>query len=246
MALTSIRPDRAGLLLYKVQRGDTLISIASDFGINLNSIVWANALENTNLVPGQELVILPVSGIVYEVKTGDTVDSIANLYSADSQKIIDFNHLENGIAKPGAILIIPDGKMPLAQLKTAEAIAYDAALPSFPNYYIIPTTGINWGVLHPVNAVDIANRCGTEVIAAAEGLVINADWADDYGNYIKIQHPNNTETLYGHLSKILVKVGDYISAGQLIGLIGNTGKVSGVTGCHLHFEVRGAKNPFAR
>ncbi len=246
LPLTSIRTDRAGVLIYKVQKGDTLSSIASDFGISLNSIVWANNIKNETIIPGQELVILPVSGVIHEVKTGQTIDEIAGLYSADSQKIIEFNRIKNNVVKPGDMVIVPDGKMPQSQLKSIKATAYASSLPSYPNYYLIPTTGINWGILHSVNAVDIANRCGTPVIASAEGLIVNADWDSGYGTYIKIQHPNSTETLYGHLSKVFVKTGDYVQAGQLIGNIGNTGKVQGVTGCHLHFEVRNAKNPFAR
>lgn len=246
LPLTSIRTDRAGVLIYKVQKGDTLLSIASDFGISLNSIIWANNIKNETIIPGQELVILPVSGVIHEVKTGQTVDELASLYSADSQKIIEFNHIKNNVLKPGETIIVPDGKMPQSQLKSIKATAYASSLPSYPNYYLIPTTGINWGILHSVNAVDIANRCGTPVIASAEGLVVNADWDSGYGTFIKIQHPNSTETLYGHLSKVFIKTGDYVTAGQLIGNIGNTGKVQGVTGCHLHFEVRNAKNPFAR
>lgn len=246
LPLTSIRTDRAGVLIYKVQKGDTLSSIASNFGISLNSIVWANNIKNETIIPGQELVILPVSGVIHEVKTGQTIDEIAGLYSADSQKIIEFNRIKNNVVKPGDMVIVPDGKMPQSQLKSIKATAYASSLPSYPNYYLIPTTGINWGILHSVNAVDIANRCGTPVIASAEGLIISANWDNGYGTYIKIQHPNSTETLYGHLSKVFVKIGDYVTAGQLIGNIGNTGKVQGVTGCHLHFEIRNAKNPFAR
>lgn len=116
-------------------------------------------------------------------------------------------------------------------------------LPYYPNYYLIPTTGINWGQIHSQNAVDIANRCNTTVIASAEGLILETGFLDDYGNYIKIQHPNNTQTLYAHLSEILVESGDYADRGQIIGAMGNTGRS---TGCHLHFEVRGAINPFGR
>lgn len=248
LTLTSIRTDRAGVLIYKIQKGDTLLSIASDFGISLNSIIWANNIKNETIIPDQELVILPVSGVIHEVKTGQTIDEIAGLYSADSQKIIEFNHIKNNVVKPGDMIIVPDGKMPQSQLKSIKAATYASSLPSYPNYYLIPTTGINWGILHPVNAVDIANRCGTPVIASAEGLIPEggAGWDSGYGTYIKIQHPNSTETLYGHLSKVFVKEGDYVLRGQLIGLIGNTGYVKGATGCHLHFEVRGAKNPFAR
>lgn len=246
LPLTSIKAERGGILIYKVQKGDTLSTISSDFGIDLNSIVWANNLKNNKVTVGQEIVILPVSGVYHEVQAGETVESIAKLYSADNQKIIEFNHLENGIAKAGESLIIPDGKLSTSQIKAKSQSASAANLPSYPNYYIIPTSGINWGVLHSNNAVDIANKCGTPIIASAEGLITESQWQDDYGNYIKIQHSNGTETLYAHLSESYVKTGDYVSSGQLIGLIGNTGLVKGVTGCHLHFEVRGAVNPFVR
>jgi len=64
-----------------------------------------------------------------------------------------------------------------------------------------------------------------------------------YGLYLKIQHDNGTSTLYSHLSSISVTNGQYVNQGQIIGKMGTTGKS---TGCHLHFEVIGAKNPFIK
>lgn len=243
--LTSIRQERSGILIYTIQRGDTLSTIAADFGINPNSITWANNIKTSHLTTGQELVILPVSGVKYEIKIGDTLESIAEYYSADPQKITEFNNIKNGALKPGEILIIPDGKMPQAQRALAQTKAIAATLPSYPNYYSIPTTGINWGILHANNAVDIANRCGTIVIASAEGLItdVSIGWNSGYGNYVKIQHPNGTETLYAHLNQIDIKEGEYVSDGQQISLMGDSGYS---TGCHLHFEVHNAKNPFAK
>lgn len=113
----------------------------------------------------------------------------------------------------------------------------------------MPVNGWDWGVLHYDNAVDIAAPCGTPIRAAAEGIVeaesASGAWNDGYGNYITIHHPNGTYTRYAHTMKNFVVVGSYVLRGDEIALVGNTGHVDGPTGCHLHFEVHGAQNPFA-
>lgn len=104
-------------------------------------------------------------------------------------------------------------------------------------------------MLHYNNAVDIANNCGTPIYAAAAGLItesIAKGWNDGYGQYIKIEHPNKTETLYSHLDQNIATAGKYVPQGELIGYMGNTGNTHGPTGCHLHFEVHGAGNPLAK
>lgn len=112
--------------------------------------------------------------------------------------------------------------------------------------FILPTDGINWGKLHPKNAVDIAASCGTPVYAAESGLVINLaknGWNSGYGKYIELEHLSGIKTLYAHLSLINIKLGDYINRGGKIGEVGDSGES---TGCHLHFEIKGLKNPFVK
>lgn len=93
--------------------------------------------------------------------------------------------------------------------------------------------GRRWGRAH--EGIDMAGPVGTPVYATADGIVTWAGWQSGYGNLIKIQHELGTETRFGHLSKIKVKVGQKISRGSLIGAMGNTGRS---TGSHLHYEVR--------
>jgi murein DD-endopeptidase MepM/ murein hydrolase activator NlpD len=98
--------------------------------------------------------------------------------------------------------------------------------------------------LHGFNAVDIGAPVGTPVVASARGEVILSkplSWNGGYGSYIVIKHSNGTQTLYAHTSKNTVSAGEVVEKGQTIGHVGNSGKS---TGYHLHFEVRGAKNPF--
>lgn len=134
--------------------------------------------------------------------------------------------------------------------------------PSLTGYFIFPTTGYNRGRLHPYNAVDISagDDCLYEnipVFAAASGVVTAtyptqsaARWANSgYGNYFTILHPNGVVTLYAHLKNILVAGGQYVNQGSIVAFMGGYPKTPGAgnsTGCHLHFGVRGAAQPFAR
>ncbi len=86
--------------------------------------------------------------------------------------------------------------------------------------------------------VDLTSDLGTPVVAAAKGRVTKINQKDDstgYGKYIEISHSNQTSTLYGHLSEILVKENQVLHKGEIIGLVGDTGRS---TGPHLHFEVQ--------
>lgn len=135
------------------------------------------------------------------------------------------------------------GTTAVARAVSTKAFAH---LPDLGSYYLIPTTGFNWGRIHGRNGVDMANSCGTPVRAAAEGVVTVADgdgWNGGFGKYLKISHPNGTETLYAHASKLLVSAGQTVARGEQIMLMGTTGRS---TGCHLHLEVHGAKNPLVK
>ncbi len=112
-------------------------------------------------------------------------------------------------------------------------------------YFIVPAKGIDWGIIHSNNGVDIANSCGTAIKAAAAGTVIEVSggWNGGYGNAVGIRHGNGTVTYYAHLQTIAVESGEKVSQGEKIGTMGQTGQS---TGCHLHFEVHGGRNPFGK
>ncbi|MEK7086788.1 MAG: peptidoglycan DD-metalloendopeptidase family protein, partial [Patescibacteria group bacterium] len=243
---------RGGLKRYKVRKGDTLSSLAADFGLGLETLRLANPeLRSQSLKVGQELVVLPVSGILYEVKDGDALASVALRYHTDPDLIRQYNpDYQKIFTTPGENVILPYAK-PLA--KNDYINRYVNGLLDLKNYFVLPARGWNWGELHEYNAVDIADQCGKPIYASAEGLVIPDEkfgegvsgWNNGYGLFVLIEHPNGTRTRYAHNGKNLVKIGDYVSQGQEIALIGNTGNTDGPSGCHLHFEVYGARNPFA-
>lgn len=247
---------RKEIIEYTSQSGDTVSSVAEKFDISLETLLWANNLtKKSKLKTGQTLVILPVSGVLHYVKKGETLSQIAKNYKGDLDKIVTFNELtsENDIYV-GDILIIPDGVMPPVsskQQRVASSLPQNQiTLPS--SYFILPLASpysISQG-LHWYNAVDLThpggNSCGRPVFAAAGGTVVRAKvggWNGGSGNSISILHSDQVVTAYYHLGSVLVQPGQVVSTGEQIGTIGNTGKT---TGCHLHFEVRGAVNPFAR
>jgi len=243
--------DRSGLVAYTVRSGDNLSKIASYFGISVQTVLDANPGVKANLLKaGDDLQILPTTGVIYQTKTGDTLASIAAAFGIPQDKITQFNPSVNfGTLETGQSVVIPGG----TDIAKNPLVTGGSTLPNFDKNFIMPTTGYNWGILHHENAVDIANSCGTPIVAAATGVVIPdpeiADtpggWNGGYGNFVLIEHSfgNDVETRYAHLEKILVQVGDYVTQGQEIGLMGETGDA---TGCHLHFEVLGAHNPFAK
>ena len=85
------------------------------------------------------------------------------------------------------------------------------------------------------SGIDFKGEKGDEAKCTANGRVESAGWYGGYGNCVRIMHANNIETLYGHLSRITVKVGQEVTAGQKIGEVGSTGRS---TGTHLHYEIR--------
>lgn len=251
------------IIEYEVGAEDTLAGLAERFGVSADTIVWANDLSRgTKLKSGQKLIIPPVTGVIHYVVSGDTIARIAQDYRADAGKIIAFNELsgENDIFV-GDIVVVPNGKIiPVVPQKTpsgekpAKNIAAgqpsksSAGLASLPNGYFFCPVGAACKKTqgsHFRNAVDLtAGYCGAPIYAAASGVVnkTKTGWNGGAGNNISISHMDGSViTHYYHLQAILVGQGQEVKKGDLIGLMGNTGKS---TGCHLHFEVIGAANPF--
>lgn len=113
--------EDGGVKMYTVQQGDTLSVIAEKNKVSVNTILWANDIDNVDsIMPGDTIFILPVSGIQYVVKKGDTIDSIAAKYKGSKDKIIAFNDLPaNGELEEGKTIVVPDGQGETAQPKPA-------------------------------------------------------------------------------------------------------------------------------
>jgi LysM repeat protein len=234
--------------IYVVRQGDSISQIAKMYGVSSNTIVWANNIKGP-IRAGDELVILPVSGVNHTITKGDTVRSIASKYKADMAEIISYNSLREGqTLVVGGTIIIPDAEIALVPLSSAYNLTSSLRgvnVPAYNGYYGRPLEGgRKTQGLHGYNGIDFGAPVGTPVYASADGVVIIArygGWNGGYGIYVVVTHANGTQTLYSHLSVLTVTQGEAVKKGEVIGAVGSTGKS---TGPHLHFEVRGAKNPF--
>ncbi|MCS7216660.1 MAG: M23 family metallopeptidase [Candidatus Bipolaricaulota bacterium] len=217
---------------YQVRAGDTLSAIAARFGVPVAWIMASNDLTSPTLYPGQHLLI-PRGGVLHTVRAGETVASIAQAYGVSAEALRRANGLV-GEPRPGTRLFVPEPKtVPLAVPRGAA--------------FQWPVRGpISSGFgprIHPVynvpsfhTGIDLAVPEGTAVRAAAPGRVAFAGWHDSgFGLLVVLDHENGYETYYAHLGRVLVSPGQYVQAGDVIALSGNTGLS---TGPHLHFEVR--------
>lgn len=252
------RPSSSAVSVHVVREGENISTIAEMYGVSVNTIKWANDLSSSVIHEGQTLVILPVNGVRHKVQKGDTVASLAKKYSAEEDEIRTHNDISGDLVV-GQEILIPNGTIAQApsvkiatKAKVSSGVGAGATVaaggPAIAGYYGWPVAGgiITQG-LHGYNGVDIGAPNGTPIYAAAAGTVVvalnNGGYNGGYGNYVVVQHANGTQTLYAHMSAVLTTMGATVGKGEQIGRVGSTGKS---TGNHLHFEVRGAANPFAK
>ncbi|MEN9338464.1 MAG: hypothetical protein RI945_189 [Candidatus Parcubacteria bacterium] len=253
------KPINDTISLYEVKEGDSLVSVAQLFGVSKNTIVWANNLKSNKIVKGDVLLIFPMSGIQYTLKSSGTIRDVAKKYNTDASEVAEYNGIgaDTKLTK-GQIIFIPDAEGEIeAELSKAEAkakttVKVKVVAPKYKNnaiagYFMRPVSGCvrTQGLHGPYGtAIDFGCPIGTSIAASAGGTVIRSDesgYNGGYGEVIIISHPNGTQTIYSHLSRIDVAAGQKVSQGQIIGATGNTGRS---TGPHLHFETRGTSNPF--
>jgi len=214
------------------------------------------------LLVGANLLIPSVNGLVYTVRLGDTLSDLAAFYQTDVQSITAF--APNKLSSPddvieGLVLVLPGAvppppaPPPPAAAPTAPPVAApqpasEPAVVSAPEPAPAParaSSGYIWPYYASITQyfssthhgidIDGYGRYGAQISAAASGTVVLAAYQDyGYGNYVVIQHPDGSQTLYAHLSEIWVSQGQYVSQGQGIGALGATGYA---TGPHLHFEI---------
>jgi murein DD-endopeptidase MepM/ murein hydrolase activator NlpD len=250
------------LRTYAVQAGDTFNEISGQFGLAPSTLYWANkskVQDPAALRVGQQLVVLPMDGLLVTIGAKDSLDSLVAKYKVTVQDIVDANNLPEATVVVGQTLIIPGasgGPIPRAKAPSvvsttvvsstvgsstvgSSTVGSSTVGSTRSGSWFWPVGGHNyisqyfWSGHH---AIDIAAGYGTAVVAAASGTVVKVgnNGYTGGGNVIWVMEGTKLYTTYNHLSSWGVRVGQRISAGQVIGRVGATGEA---TGPHLHFEV---------
>lgn len=235
---------------YVVQDGDNLITIATHFGVAVETVAYNNGIEDPyTLKPGHELRIPPLDAAIYTVKAGDTVDSVAAHFTVDAKIVMDTNRLyfepENFAPGKTILVPVPEAKYPGFALKEPVRVAFVARAPAPPPAPALAPAGrrLAWPVAGVItqyywyahNGVDIGAPFGAGVAASDDGLVTADGWVPVGGLRVCVRHDWGVESCYYHLSATYVDVGQRVKRGQIIGAVG----LSGVTtGPHVHWEAR--------
>lgn len=181
------------------------------------------------------------TGLWRKIESGTDISALARPYQADEELLVSINELPKNSRKIYNIrwVFIPFSAHYLTELEKSgiTRLTLDVTV----SEYIWPIEGIRitsrlgkrWGKFHP--GLDIAAATGTLVLAAMDGEVSESRYFGDYGNAVLLNNSDSYVSIYAHLSETLVKKGDKVKKGQVIGYSGSSGHS---TGPHLHFEVR--------
>lgn len=254
-AIELVTKEKEENKIYEVVEGDTLSGIASMFDLTLDELLAMNpdfSVEKYIQIGDRINVTVPepeLSVIVEEQKTYEesynmpveyvyndsqytTYSKVLNEGSEGYRQVVANIVYENGIESSREIL--SESVITQADAKVVEVgtITPPTFIKPISGGTLSSGFGARWGTIH--QGVDWACATGTSIMASCGGKVIQAGWYGGYGYCVTIQHSNGIQTRYGHMSKVLVSVGDYVQQGEVIGRSGSTGNS---TGPHVHFEI---------
>lgn len=238
---------------YTVRRGDTIDSIAKKYGAETNDIKEFNDITNASLVAGVKIIVpgAELSASTPAPVVADTVKTVvASAATKVAAKVASSTFAVDENVKPETSVSENSTSEKSATAEDADDLVYGTLVrPKINNGdssdFIRPLTdgvGVKSQGKHDTWAVDLAAKIGTPIHAAQKGTVIlvkSTGYNGGYGKYVAIEHEGGVQTLYAHMSETKVSVGQVVAQGEVIGLVGSTGRS---TGPHVHYEVRGAPN----
>jgi murein DD-endopeptidase MepM/ murein hydrolase activator NlpD len=221
---------------YRVVAGDTLSGIANRNNLRIDTLVSFNQINDVRRMQIGDVIKIPNrNGILYNVKRGDSLESIAETHNVSVNALLDANDMVNTRIGVGEVLFVPGAQMNQTELRLALGELFRWPVRGrFTSGFGMrndPFTGLRR--FH--NGIDIANATGTAITAAMHGRVVHIETqSGNYGRFVILRHDAGFQTLYAHLHTVTVRTGQYVSQGQTLGTMGNTGRS---TAPHLHFSV---------
>lgn len=223
---------------YTVKSGETIESITLKFGLrSISTLISANDITNVRrLQAKQKLTVPSQDGIIHKVRSGDSLNALSVRYRVSVEDILDANDLDTDVLSKDQKLFIPGAKLDSETLKDAMGETFKSPISARWRLtsHFGPRTDPISGVYSNHTGIDMACPQGTPIMAAMSGTVLKAGWSNIYGNYVIVKHPKGYQTLYGHMTKYVVKAGQLVDQGTRLGFVGSTGYS---TGPHLHFTV---------
>lgn len=272
--LNTVKPDRGNTSAqtYTIEKGDSLFGIAKEFGLEPETVLWANYNvlfdDAHNISIGDELIIPPGDGIYYEWKENDVLQKIADKYRVEVKDILQYPGNNLDVTQPeikaGDYIMLPGGYRETAVISP---VVFEYSKNAGVKKVISGPGGCEWdyraygngtfvwpSANHTLTGndfwsghmgIDLGTVEGGPIYASDSGTVIYAGpISGGYGIMVMLDHGNGYQSLYAHLSGTAVGCGQAVSQGQVIAYGGSTGNS---TGPHLHFEVRyggGYVNPW--
>ncbi|UPA18214.1 M23 family metallopeptidase [Borrelia puertoricensis] len=223
---------------YKVKEGDTFFKIANKVNGWQTSISTINLLDSPFLKAGEEILIPSKKGIFIidnrEHRFNSLLLATRDLTKAEKIKVRQNNKIYEFYFFDS--LIQPE----LSYLSSTEMLFFlnsDFILP-LKGFIISSDFGFRadpfTGVKNFHKGIDLAAPMNSLVFCSSYGVVVVVDYNDIYGNFVVVEHKNNIKSFYGHLSSYIVRKGDVLRTGDIVGRVGQTGRS---TGPHLHFEI---------
>ena len=228
---------------YRVQRGDTLSSIAFDFGIELDTVASLNrtAGVGVHMVDIGEIVRVPNQDGIY-LPAGVSLEETSLSHGVLADEVLATNKTSIEEVVADSLLFFPGVQHSGAALTLAIGAAFQRPLTGgWVSSRFGPRIDPFTKARRMHNGVDVAARRGTPVRATQDGRVAAVGESPHLGNYIIISHyVERYSSVYGHLERAHVRRGQIVERGQLIGAVGSTGRS---TAPHLHFELRQGQRP---
>ena len=218
-----------------------MISVIADkYDVTQDTIISVNNIKQSRLIqPGQYLKIPSMPGIIYTVKKdGETPAEIAEKYEIKAEKCALANKLKSDdVLTAGRSLFLPDAELDWTTRQEINGDLFKKPLRC--RYWLSSPYGWRDSPFNPGRrtfhgGIDMACNAGNSVYPAMDGVVVEASYNNVYGNYVIVKHHSGYRTLYGHLSKITCRTGNFVYTNTCIGKVGSTGMS---TGPHLHFTV---------